>query len=144
MYISLKWPDLLFIPYSTKRLKAKTSQFSWILLKPIMFFHKFQSALALVHVVLLQTQKFFCEYSHGDLTVNVLSFGRFVLYGIRMGIKYSRLKIKECGLATWDYNYHVHVVITWCNPQHVYTNHNVTLNSIIVCNICFGFAVKLL
>ena len=36
----------------------------------------------LVDVVLMQTQKFFCRYSHGDLTTKVLSIESFVLYGI--------------------------------------------------------------
>ena len=29
----------------------------------------------------MQTQKFFCQYSHGDLTTKVLSLQTFVLYG---------------------------------------------------------------
>ena len=37
------------------------------------FLHEFQSALALVDVVLMQTQKFFHEYLRGDLTAKVLS-----------------------------------------------------------------------
>ena len=60
----------------------KLLRFSQILLKPQMFFHKFQSVLALVDIVLMQTQNFFHEYSHGNLTVNVLSLGSFVLYDI--------------------------------------------------------------
>ena len=43
-------------------------------------FYEFQSDLALVDVVLMQTQKFFCQYSHGDLPTKVLSLGSFVLY----------------------------------------------------------------
>ena len=34
-----------------------------------------------MNVVLMQMQKFFHEYSHGDLTANVLSLKSFVLYG---------------------------------------------------------------
>ena len=34
---------------------------------------KFQSALALVDIVLMQKWKFFHEYSHGDLTAKVLA-----------------------------------------------------------------------
>ena len=45
-------------------------------------FHKFQGALALVDIVLMQTQKLFCEYSHGDLTTKILSLESFVLYSI--------------------------------------------------------------
>ena len=59
----------------------KLSRFSQFLLEPRMFFHKFQSVLALVDFVLMQTQKFFREYLHGDLTTNVLSLESFVLYG---------------------------------------------------------------
>ena len=47
-----------------------------------MFSHEFQSALALVDVVLIQMQKFFHEYSHGDLTTKVLSLESFALYGV--------------------------------------------------------------
>ena len=50
--------------------------------KPQMFSHEFQSFLALVDIVLMQMQKFFCEYSHGDLTAKALTLERFVLYGI--------------------------------------------------------------
>ena len=39
------------------------------------------SVLALVDTVLMQMQKVFHEYSHGDLTAKVLSLGSFVLYG---------------------------------------------------------------
>ena len=49
-----------------------------------MFSCEFQSALQLVDVVLMLTQKFFREYSHSDLTVKVLSLESFVLYGIHM------------------------------------------------------------
>ena len=45
-----------------------------------MFSREFQSALALLDVVLMQTRKFFHEYSHGDLTAKVLSLEGFVLY----------------------------------------------------------------
>ena len=38
-----------------------------------MFSHEFQSALALVNVILMQMQKCFLKYSHGDLTES-LSF----------------------------------------------------------------------
>ena len=47
-----------------------------------MFFHKLQSVLALLDIVLMQTQRFFCEDSHGDLTARGLSIGSFVVYGI--------------------------------------------------------------
>ena len=43
---------------------SRISQFS---LKLLSFSHEFQSVLVLVDVVLMQTQKFFHEYSHGDL-----------------------------------------------------------------------------
>ena len=43
-----------------------------------MFSYEFQSALVLVDIVLMQTQKFFCEYPHGDLTAEVLSLESFV------------------------------------------------------------------
>ena len=36
----------------------------------------------LVEVVLMQTQKFFCEYLHGNLTAKALSFKSFILYSI--------------------------------------------------------------
>ena len=39
----------------------------------------FQGVLALVDTALMQTQQFFREYLHGDLTVKVLSLGSFVL-----------------------------------------------------------------
>ena len=45
-----------------------------------MFFHEFESVLALVDVILMQTRKFFCEYSHSDLTAKVLSLRDFVLH----------------------------------------------------------------
>ena len=53
----------------------------WILYEPQMFSHKFQSVLAFVDVVLMQTQKSFHKYlySHGDLTAKVLSLDSFVL-----------------------------------------------------------------
>ena len=47
----------------------------------LMFSHEFQSALALVDIVLMQIQKFFRKYSQGDLTMKVLSLGSFVLFG---------------------------------------------------------------
>ena len=40
---------------------------------------RFQSASVFVDVVLMQTQKFFSEYSNGDLTTNVLTLKGFVL-----------------------------------------------------------------
>ena len=49
-----------------------------------MFSHECQSVLALVDFVLIQMWKFSANsYSHGDLTVEVLSLGSFVL-GIAM------------------------------------------------------------
>ena len=53
-----------------------------VLLEPQMFSHKFQSVWALVDIVLMQTQKFFRKYSHGDLTTKILALEHFVLYGI--------------------------------------------------------------
>ena len=64
----------------------KLLQYLWILLE---IFRKFQTALVLVDVVLMQTQKFFHEYSHGDLTMKALSLSSFVLYG-------SSLYLKRC------------------------------------------------
>ena len=57
-------------------------QFSRFLLEPRMFSHEFQSVWALMDIVLIQTRKFFHEYSHGDLTAKVLAVEHFVLYGI--------------------------------------------------------------
>ena len=71
----------ILILYSTKHLRGKILQILWFLLEPQMFSHKFQSVLALVDAVLVQTWKFFCKYPHSDLTMKVLSLGSFVLYG---------------------------------------------------------------
>ena len=46
---------------------------SRFLLELRMFSCKFQSVLALVGIVLLETQNFFRKYSHGDLTAKVLA-----------------------------------------------------------------------
>ena len=54
-------------------------QFSRFLLEPRMFSHEFQSVWALMDIVLMQTQNFFREYSHGDLTAKVLALECFVL-----------------------------------------------------------------
>ena len=45
----------------------------------------------------MQTQKFFHEYSHGDLTAKVLSLKTFVLYGNRLNSVciYFTLTIKQ-------------------------------------------------
>ena len=47
-----------------------------------LFSHEFQSVLALVDIVLMQMQKFFQEYLHGDLTTKVLTLKCFELYSI--------------------------------------------------------------
>ena len=60
----------------------KLPHFSWFLLEPPMFSQEFQSVLALVDVILIEMQKFFSEYSYGDLTVKGLSLESFVLHGI--------------------------------------------------------------
>ena len=39
-------------------------------------------SVALVDVILIQMQKFFCKNSHADLTASIMSLGSFVLYGI--------------------------------------------------------------
>ena len=70
---------MLHIPYNTKPSKDKTLELLRFSLEPQMFSHEFQSAFVLVDVVLMQTQKFFSEYSQGDLTVKVLSHKSFVL-----------------------------------------------------------------
>ena len=83
---------MFYVPYSTKLPRDKCCA---VLLEPRMFSHKFKSVLkrvlrlhrhldpyylyksvlALVNDVLMQMQKFFPKYSHGDLTTIVLSLG---------------------------------------------------------------------
>ena len=82
------------VMYTTK-LKfqgTKLSQFSRFFPEPQMFSCKLPSVLAFTdllahqsHAFLMQTRKFFCKYSHGDLTAKVLFLKTFVLYGKCIG-----------------------------------------------------------
>ena len=67
---------------STKHLMVKTYMvFTDFAQTMNIFLQISKSALAFVDIVLMQMQKFFWEYSHGDLTANVLPLQRFVPYG---------------------------------------------------------------
>ena len=68
-----------------------------ILLEPGMFSRKFQSALSLVDVVLMQTQQFFW---HGDLTAKVLSLGSFVLNSMLPCQIKDRIQTQQFGITT--------------------------------------------
>ena len=75
---------LYAIPYSAKGSRDKTFA---VFLELRMFSANFK-IFGLLEIfstsfcaILMQTRKFFREYSHGDRTANVLSLETFVLYG---------------------------------------------------------------
>ena len=97
------------LPYRTKRLRAKTFAVFTVLLKPQKFSYKFQSALALVDVVLMQMHKFFRKYSQLQKLCPLV-----VLYYTVCEYSYYH----ECILESWKtshskvcFSYMVHEVI---------------------------------
>ena len=77
-----------------------------------MFSREFQSAMVLVDIVLMQTQQFFHEYSHGDLTAKVLSLKSFVLYSIKRsrGHCSSGCRINNQGRTTMEHWINLHTL----------------------------------
>ena len=113
--------------------RPKHSKLSRILLQKRMFSHEFQSTLALVDVVLMQTWQFICEYSHGDLTVKVLSLRRFTLanytvYGNWL-IVYYAFKISNYSFRKYFYSLFPKLFPTFYykSMQMCYKNHNILL-----------------
>ena len=92
-----------------------------ILLEPGMFSRKFQSALSLVDVVLMQTWKFFCEYSHSDLTAKVLSHGSFVLYSMLPCQIKDRIQTQQFDIIT-----HKHKILPNEVCLYTYDHHSST------------------
>ena len=80
-----------------------------------MFSCKFPSVLAFrdllahqSHAFLMQTRKFFCKYSHGDLTAIVLFLETFVLYGKCIGNRIFDMSYQlngESSIRVYTYTY---------------------------------------
>ena len=68
----------MHIPYSTKRSRAKIFMVFTVFAWTVNVFPQIQSVLALMDVVLMQMQMFFCKYSHGDRITKVCSLN--ILY----------------------------------------------------------------
>ena len=97
---------------STKGLRGKTFAV-FVFLEPLIFsanfkiFRRLEIFSASFCVILMQTRKFFCEYSHGDLTAKVLSRETFVLYSIFQNFYYFRLfvELQNCAQFPSDFYY---------------------------------------